>query len=334
MRPWPRARLSLAVLGFERLLGVSLSVWVRAWLGVLLAPNKFAFRIDPTSKKKIFILLKGGLGNQLAQLAVGLEAAKSLNRTLTIDTSLLHSKTRHWRGITPRTASSICQQLAEERSLNKIALLLARASSRLPSDCRWLLRNSDLDSGPEQMRLKLSSPHLQVINSDCTSPLIFDQPFTAHWRQIKEALPPRATTILTGVHLRRGDYLKSVSGFTVLPISYYKMALRLIFQLRPDLDHKVKVFTDDHDWAAKNLCDSNWDIEVEIGTPEEDLSAMSQMEALVISNSSFSAIAAHLGETFGALQLVICPNQWLSDPSRKALGDLRKPSWISLPIQP
>ena len=102
----------------------------------------------------------------------------------------------------------------------------------------------------------------------------------------------------------------------------------------PQLERRIVLFSDDPDWGRAHLNDSSWELEIASGTPEEDLAAMAAMRALVISNSSLSAIAAHLGESFGELQLVICPDQWLSDPERKALGDLRKPSWISLPIQP
>ena len=40
LRPWPRARLSLAVLEIERLLGISWSVWIRAGLGLLRGSHK------------------------------------------------------------------------------------------------------------------------------------------------------------------------------------------------------------------------------------------------------------------------------------------------------
>ena len=101
----------------------------------------------------------------------------------------------------------------------------------------------------------------------------------------------------------------------------------------PQLERRILLFSDDPDWGQAHLSDPSWQLEAASGTPEEDLAAMAAMRALVISNSSLSAIAAHLGETFGALHLVVCPDQWLSDPSRKALGDLRKPSWVTLSIQ-
>ena len=119
-----------------------------------------------------------------------------------------------------------------------------------------------------------------------------------------------------------------------LPLSYYRRAIHRVIEQMPQLERRVVLFSDDPDWGKAHLKDSSWELEIASGTPEEDLAVMAAMQALVISNSSLSAIAAHLGESFGALQLVICPDQWLSDPSRKALGDLRKPSWLSLPIQP
>ena len=119
-----------------------------------------------------------------------------------------------------------------------------------------------------------------------------------------------------------------------LPLGYYRRGIQRIFEEMPHLKRRIVLFSDDPDWGKAHLNDSSWELEITKGTPEEDLAAMAAMRALVISNSSLSAIAAHLGESFGGLQLVICPDQWLSDPERKDLGDLRKPSWISLPIQP
>ena len=40
LRPWPRVRLSLAILELERLLGISWSVWIRAGLGLLHGSHK------------------------------------------------------------------------------------------------------------------------------------------------------------------------------------------------------------------------------------------------------------------------------------------------------
>ena len=119
-----------------------------------------------------------------------------------------------------------------------------------------------------------------------------------------------------------------------LPLGYYRGGIQRIFEEMPQLERRIVLFSDEPNWGQAHLSDSSWELKIASGTPEEDLAAMAAMQALVISNSSLSAIAAHLGESFGEMQLVICPDQWLSDPSRKALGDLRKPSWISLPIQP
>ena len=119
-----------------------------------------------------------------------------------------------------------------------------------------------------------------------------------------------------------------------LPLDYFQRAIALIFEQRPHLERRVQLFSDDPEWGQAHLTSPDWHLEISTGTPEEDLASMAAMQALVISNSSLSAVAAHLGECFGRLDLVICPDQWLSDPSRKALGDLRKPGWITLPIQP
>jgi hypothetical protein len=167
-----------------------------------------------------------------------------------------------------------------------------------------------------------------------TTTLLFEAPFEEAWLDIYRRLPQVRAQAGLGLHLRRGDYLNPSSGFMALPLGYYRRGIQRIFEEMPHLERRIVLFSDDPDWGQVHLNDPSWDLEIARGTPEEDLAAMAAMRALVISNSSLSAIAAHLGESFGEMQLVICPDQWLSDPSRKALGDLRKPSWISLPIQP
>ena len=99
-----------------------------------------------------------------------------------------------------------------------------------------------------------------------------------------------------------------------LPLGYYRRGIQRIFEEMPQLERRIVLFSDEPDWGQAHLNDPSWELEIASGTPEKDLAAMAAMRALVISNSSLSAIAAHLGESFRALQLVICPDQWLSNP--------------------
>ena len=278
--------------------------------------------------RKLDLLIQGGLGNQLLQWVLASTLATRQERELRIDSTLMRSWSRSRRGLSQRQISPLLGPA------DKVwhHWLVARAVRRLrPLDRSTLTDTQVLTLGTSEELLALTPDRLITHG---TRPLLFEPPFQEAWLDIHRRLPQVQTKAGLGLHLRRGDYLNPASGFMALPLGYYRRAIERVFEQMPQLDRRIVLFSDEPDWGQAHLNDPSWKLEIASGTPEEDLAAMAAMRALVISNSSLSAIAAHLGESFGEMQLVICPDQWLSDPSRKALGDLRKPSWISLPIQP
>ena len=280
------------------------------------------------SSTPLKLLIQGGLGNQLLQWVLARTLASRQERELRIDSTLMRSWSRAKRGLSQR---QICPLLGPADKVWH-HWLLARAHRRLRPLDRSTLTDAQLlgvDSSEELLAL---TPDRLITHG--TTPLLFEPPFQEAWNEVHRRLPQASAQAGLGLHLRRGDYLNPSSGFMALPLGYYRRGIQRIFEEMPQLERRIVLFSDDPDWGRAHLNDSSWELEIASGTPEEDLAAMAAMRALVISNSSLSAIAAHLGESFGEMQLVICPDQWLSDPSRKALGDLRKPSWISLPIQP
>ena len=277
---------------------------------------------------KLDLLIQGGLGNQLLQWVLASTLTARQQRELRIDRTLMRSWSRAKRGLSQRQISPLVGPA------DKVwhHWLLARAFRRLrPLDRSTLTDSQLLSAGTSEELLALTPDRLMTHG---TTPLLFDAPFEEAWLDIHRRLPQVQTQAGLGLHLRRGDYLNPSSGFMALHLGYYRRGIQRIFEEMPQLERRIVLFSDEPDWGQAHLNDPSWELEIASGTPEKDLAAMAAMRALVISNSSLSAIAAHLGESFGALQLVICPDQWLSDPERKALGDLRKRSWISLPIQP
>ena len=278
--------------------------------------------------RQLDLLIQGGLGNQLLQWVLATTLATRQERELRIDSTLMRSWSRSRRGLSQRQISPLLGPA------NKAwhHWLLARARRRLrPLDQSTLTDAQLLAAGSSEEVLALI-PNQLITHG--TTPLLFAAPFEEAWQEVNQRLPQVRARAGLGLHLRRGDYLNPASGFMALPLGYYRRAIHRVFEQMPQLKRWIVLFSDDPDWGKAHLSDSSWELEIASGTPEEDLAAMAAMEALVISNSSLSAIAAHLGESFGEMQWVICPDQWLSDPNRKALGDLQKPSWISLPIQP
>ncbi|UPM49195.1 alpha-1,2-fucosyltransferase [Synechococcus sp. A10-1-5-1] len=274
------------------------------------------------------LLIQGGLGNQLLQWVLASTLAAGKQREVRIDTTLMRSWSRSKRGLSQREISPLLDPA------DKIwhHWLLARARRRLRPLDRSTLTDVQLLAIASSEELLALTPDRLITHG--TTPLLFEAPFKEQWLDVHRRLPRVRAQAGLGVHLRRGDYLNPASGFMAIPLSYYRRAIQRVFEQMPQLERRIVLFSDDPDWGQVHLNDASWELEIASGTPEEDLAAMATMRALVISNSSLSAIAAHLGESFGGLQLVICPDQWLSNPERKALGDLRKPSWISLPIQP
>jgi len=274
------------------------------------------------------LLIQGGLGNQLLQWVLARTLAAQLQRELRIDSTLMRSWSRSRRGLSQRQISPLLGPA--DKAWHH--WLLARALRRLRPLDRSTLTDAQLLAAGTREELLALTPNRLITHG--TTPLLFEAPFEEAWLDIHRRLPTVRAQAGLGLHLRRGDYLNPSSGFMALPLGYYRRAIQRVFEQMPQLERRIVLFSDDPDWGRAHLSDSSWVLEIASGTPEEDLAAMAAMQALVISNSSLSAIAAHLGESFGEMKLVICPDQWLSDPSRKALGDLRKPSWISLPIQP
>ena len=278
--------------------------------------------------KKLDLLIQGGLGNQLLQWVLASTLATQQGRELRIDSTLMLSWSRAKRGLSQRQISPLLG--SADKAWHR--WLLARARRRTHPLDGSTLTDAQLLALSSSEELLALTPDRLITHG--TTPLLFEAPFEEAWLDIHRRLPRIQTKAGLGLHLRRGDYLNPSSGFMALPLGYYRRAIQRVFEQMPQLERRIALFSDDPDWGQAHLSDSSWDLEIASGTPEEDLAAMAAMQALVISNSSLSAIAAHLGESFGEMQMVICPDQWLSDPNRKALGDLQKPSWISLPIQP
>lgn len=91
------------------------------------------------------------------------------------------------------------------------------------------------------------------------------------------------------IHVRRGDY---VSSRQALDPSWYARAATAARSAFPNL--AVEIYSDDVPWCRENL-GSVADAFIEGGTPEDDLSALSQAALLVASPSTFSWWAGFLG---------------------------------------
>jgi len=129
------------------------------------------------------------------------------------------------------------------------------------------------------------------------------------------------------VHIRRGDYMNSLESFGVLSSDYYKSAIEFAVENSSTSFSRVLVFSDDITVAKQLFSKLEVSLPVQFvespeNYPEETLLLMSQSDAIVISNSTFSWWAAQLGKKS---KFVVSPAKWfrgMPDPE-----DLIPPEW-------
>ncbi len=120
------------------------------------------------------------------------------------------------------------------------------------------------------------------------------------------------------VHVRRGDYLNLTRIHPVLPLDYYKEAIRLF----PGRDFVI--FSDDIDWCKENFIGGKYFYSV--GHSEEsDFFDMMYCKDNIIANSSFSWWAAWLNPNPD--KIVVAPKVWVNGEKQ---DDRVPPEWIRL----
>lgn len=132
------------------------------------------------------------------------------------------------------------------------------------------------------------------------------------------------------IHVRRGDYLKDPDYCGICDLDYYKKAVETVLS-KTGKQVTFLVFSNDINWCKENLADDfagNEVIYVDWNTGKDsykDMFLMSQCNANIIANSSFSWWGAYLNETPD--KIVISPEKYKNVDMgfRVALDD-----WICL----
>lgn len=135
------------------------------------------------------------------------------------------------------------------------------------------------------------------------------------YKNIKDRFPNRE---LVSVHVRRTDYVTDYKWD--LPLEYYKKASTLFD------DPVYIIFSDDMEWCIENLTPFMKD---EIEYRDQDyieLLLMGKFDAHIIANSTFSAMAAILGDR-DKTKKVIAPKNWCPTLFNK---NIYEPHWIIL----
>jgi len=289
------------------------------------------------NRQPLLLLLQGGLGNQLLQFVLAASLANAQGRPLMISALLMQSWSRRLRGLTPRSVSPLIRDQVSLVSLPWHRHFVPRLLHRFADS-----RRTGVLSDRRLAEVRTSSPMAEelrwvdVIHSHATHPCMFGDEFNSNWMTFLDAVGAYSCITSTDivVHVRRTDYLSPGSGFLALGKPYYRSA---IFRALSRLPHGAKspviqICTDDPAWCLKHLQDPAWRLTISDRSPEQDLALMINANVLVTSNSSLSAVAAHLAQLRNPSVSVFTPMRWLlRDDGR--LGDLKKVNWEVIDLE-
>ena len=279
----------------------------------------------------IIIKIKGGLGNQLFQYAVGRALALHHRLPLKLDLTIFKTYKLH-RYLLDQFA--IQADIATEDEIIKLKG-----------------RNNVLFSALRKAGLVKRKSYLKEKRSSYFDASVFkndDVYLDGYWQNelyfsdIREELLRDLTSISSmsdlgvvymegikksnsvSLHVRRGNYL-NLKNFNVLDINYYMKAVEY---MRKNVEKPTfYIFSDDLEWCKNSLGFLDNCIFVDRTKTEiDDLKLMSFCQHNIIANSSFSWWGAWLNQN--SKKTVIAPKDWLiNDPgsSNVILSD-----WVKL----
>ena len=114
-----------------------------------------------------------------------------------------------------------------------------------------------------------------------------------------------------------------------LPINYYLSSLNYLEKKFSKKIDKVYLISDDlkssydelSPFISKIIVNSEY-------SAEYDLWLLSRSKTIILSNSTFSCVGAHLANLRNLLKDAICPENWFWDDSKNGSRyDLRKENW-------
>lgn len=280
------------------------------------------------------ILIRGGLGNQMFQVAFAVMLQQRFAYPVRyIDLSARAREPRRWElgcfGITAADVGKV-----ELMALNTMVTGARKFQRfRLAQSKRILVEGDAADAAPtvDQIPLVVAGywqgerffrPAKGAVRKLFQFP---DLPQSIARARVKDA----GQTV--AIHVRRGDFVNDPIAralHLVCDVDYYRRAWS---EMRRKLGFcNAHVFSDDANWAADNL---GLDGEVSYvsdgaGQPAwVDMARMASHDHFIISNSSYSWWAAYLGCTSG--KQVIAPKKWYRDRETRSLR-LCPEEWILL----
>lgn len=282
----------------------------------------------------------GGLGNQMFQYALARTLEKKFGEPIYVDTTMFDTYNVH-NGLEIERVFDLKLNRADIRDIKRLTryahtYTIRRIYSRLLPVKKSVCREP-LDGAFEQSIFTQNtdryydgywqnSCYFKDAETEIRQTYRFALPLDAKNRELSEKI--MASQHAVGVHVRRGDYLKSSIYAGICTIEYYKHAVEYIKQ-HIDSPLHFFIFSDDALWCKCNLEKIMGDspctfIDWNHGTDSyKDMQLMSLCRHNIIANSSFSWWAAWLNQHQN--NLVIAPTRWLQT---KNVNHIQMPQWV------
>lgn len=290
----------------------------------------------------IIIKLKGGLGNQLFQYALGRALSSKSGMALKLDVSgFKQDVLRSYR------LQHLCveAELADEREIEALNPPKSCYVAWLSRRCKWAFQSFYHRSYVKERGFPFDPEILEIrqpvyLNGYWQSEKYFGSLRSTLLEELRPTAPfsPENAALAAemracesvSLHIRRGDYAANPEALKVhgvVPLDYYRAAAAKMAEglKRP----RFFIFSDDMEWVRENL---------DVGHPlrfvgadrrnadYEDLHLMSQCRHQIIANSSFSWWGAWLNRNPD--KIVVAPKGWFAAPIDTR--DLIPEAWLQL----
>lgn len=290
----------------------------------------------------IVVKLKGGLGNQMFQYAIGRHLAFKCNTILKLDKNFLLDK-KHQQDVTYRfyqiNIFNIIENIASDAEIKRFKnnLLLARILKKIGFNKYYYLTQKSRLFDPNILIIKgniyldgywQSDEYFKDIEDVIKQEFTFkNEPDDRNKKIIKSI----QKTDSVSIHVRRGDYVsnpKTNQNHSTCSLYYYSKA---VIEILKEVDRPhFFIFSDDMEWVKTNLKISYPTTYVDFNQGQssyEDMRLMSNCKHNIIANSSFSWWSAWLNKNPN--KIVIAPNKWFNNPSIDT-KDLILENWLRI----
>jgi glycosyltransferase involved in cell wall biosynthesis len=261
----------------------------------------------------VHVICKGGAGNQLFQVAAGIELSRKLGKALFVNTD--------WYENTNDFKYNIGHIVQGNKYLDPWNLLQLRERKRFR--IHKIFRITDNLTGTIQNHPTGSKECLEL---------------DGYWQNLnyfKGVRNELSLKLLTKmplfpgltIHMRGGDYVNNVEiakVHNVLDASYYKTLLDYFDEAIP-----IRIVTNDIEYSKKLFSSqTNRNFEILSGDLWEDFKYLSNSKYLAIANSTFSLWAAYVGKA----QSVYAPKRWYTEESGLLFNseDIYLDDWVVL----